>query len=958
MHDISFPEAREKDTRMNRRRFLAGTLLSLNAIAFADSDWNGSAAEGIFEPGDVQVKTLLPFAGADRVRVEAAFAVVSAAAQEGLELYGRIAPWPTGGSVLWEGPLGKPQGWSSGRAAVVREITGLKPRLWDIHSPHLYSLTVTVTRGRTTVARAMVRFGFRSFVTRDGQFFLNGRRLFLRGNAINPPGRGLAPSVLTNRAFAEAYIRDLKSRNVNLMRIGADGANVWMDACDELGMLVFQGRYGAPPGGSATAPPTDFDASIARYKADYFAAHVRHPSVVINILSNEMPAKGEVGEAFARYFERAYPALQAWDPHRLYIANAGFGRGRNGDINDQHPYEGWYGGTFLSFYRYRATPAQTQPMTLSETVGAYTQSDGRFQIAGKQLAAALTWSGHTATPERDGSAYQAFLAGQIIETFRRMRAINPRLAGIMPFTDIFDHWAGVTGFDQMGPKPVAAQLRTSYQPILLSWELWTPQVYAGSTIHPIAHVVNDADNGSDLTGGTLIVTLTGAADKTIFHKSRLALPLIPYYQSKSFPIALALPASLSAGHYTLRGQIKQGGKTLSVNHVGLFVAASEASPPAAVSGAPPPVDVYDPTGKTARALALLGVAARRVSDIVALPPGRPLIIGEGAWDAAAAKQPEILKTFIEAGGRVLLLRQEPEALAKSTGWLGVNARFASTAGGMWINPERPEHPAFAGIPRERLRFWSDPTRWNQSHAGLPAVAPVTLGFTVTAPEDLGRTAILADFGRGLASIALGEVFAGKGSVLVCGFDLVARARLDPVADRLLRNLISYTGTAAGHDARPLIEQPILWGHYATECGLVGGPQYGLLVNVRGDSADHSTSIGLSRSVSVPDGRRPFGPFHYNGNCHIIDDNPDSPLGSGVFFARLPPGRRLMRTTVRNPEKTIGHLSVEVNGVAAAPVTVAGKKTVTCTTPLGDGATEVAVRYTGTKTLVLLRTEFA
>lgn len=932
---------------MNRRTFLAGALLTWNAAAGARGI--EAADEPMPPTGDVLVASLLPFAGTDRVRIEVV--LPAAAPSPDLVLYGRIEVWPGGGNILWEGPLGESRGWRSGRTTVVREVKDLKPALWDLQNPNLYTLTVTAMRADTPVAGKTVRFGFRSFVTRNGQFFLNGRRLFLRGNAINPPGRGLAPGVLTDPAFADAYLRDLKSRNVNLVRIGADGAEVWLDACDALGMLVFQGRYGAPPGGRATAPPMDFDASLALYKAGYFAAHVRHPSVVINILSNEMPWRGALGDAFTRFFDRACRALRAWDPNRLLIANAGFGRGRSGDINDQHPYAGWYGGTFLGYLQYRAVTGRVQPITLSETVGAYTQPDGRFQIAGKQLAAALTWAGHSATPQRDGLAYQAFLAGQIIEMFRRLRVFNPRLAGVMPFTDIFTHWEGVTQFEQMGPKPVADQMRTSYQPVLLSWEMWTPHVYAGAILRPVAHIVNDDDGGSDVTGATLVVTLAVVGSDTAVYTRRFVLPSIPYYQTMSLPLALTLPAELPSGDYALHGRIEQGGKTISTNRTDLFIAAPlEPSPPSAF-------DLYDPSGNTAHALALLGVPTRRVNTFAALSPGHVLVIGEGAWDTAAAEQQDKLQAFVQAGGRVLLLRQDPRSLARSGAWLGAQARFAA-ATGMYINPERPNHPVFAGIPRERLRVWSDPSGWDERRPGTPAVAPVTLGFSLAAPGDLGRTAILADFGRGLASIALGEVFTGQGSVLICGFDLVSRAHLDPIADRLLHNLVVYTGTDAGHDARPLIDEPIVWGDYASERGLVGGPQFGLLVNVSGDSEDHSAGVGLSESVSVPAGRRPFGPFSYNGNCHIVEGNPASPIGTGVFFARFPAGRRQLLTTVRNPGKKPAQMSVAINGVAADTVTVKAGTTIICTTPLPDSTAEAAVRYTGAKTLVLVRTEFA
>jgi len=197
-----------------------------------------------------------------------------------------------------------------------------------------------------------------------------------------------------------------------------------------------------------------------------------------------------------------------------------------------------------------------------------------------------------------------------------------------------------------------------------------------------------------------------------------------------------------------------------------------------------------------------------------------------------------------------------------------------------------------------------------------------LSFQVTHQEDLARTAILADFGRGLAETALGEVFAGQGSVLISGFDLTARNGLDPIADRLLRNLVSYTATVSGHYAQPLINTPIVWGDYLSERGLISGPQYGLLVNVGKARVPNSAAPSLFSQQTIPYGRRAFGPFSYNGNCHIVDDNPSSATGSGVFYARIPPGSRSLVTKVLNPSQTIAAMAVELNGKAGEAISIA------------------------------------
>jgi hypothetical protein len=213
------------------------------------------------------------------------------------------------------------------------------------------------------------------------------------------------------------------------------------------------------------------------------------------------------------------------------------------------------------------------------------------------------------------------------------------------------------------------------------------------------------------------------------------------------------------------------------------------------------------------------------------------------------------------------------------------------------------------------------------------------------------------------------MFDGAGSVLLSGFDLVNRAGLDPVADRLLANLVAYTASKEGHTTHPLVEAPILWGNYATEQGVVCGSLNGLVVNAEWVAPPTNPSARPlppntgswnmdPGSQFVPRGRNPYGPYTYSTGSSLKDLNPESDTGSGVFWARLPPGKASVLTKVRNPSSTPGQLAIAVNGITATgPVTIAAGQAMDLRSPLPAGVTDVSVRYTGTKTLVLAETRF-
>ena len=108
----------------------------------------------------------------------------------------------------------------------------------------------------------------------------------------------------------------------------------------------------------------------------------------------------------------------------------------------------------------------------------------------------------------------------------------------------------------------------------------------------------------------------------------------------------------------------------------------------------------------------------------------------------------------------------------------------------------------------------------------------------------------------------------------------------------------------------------------------------------------------------PRGRNPFGPYTYSTASSLKDINPDSEIGSGVFWASLPPGRKTVLTKVKNPTTSPGQITISVNAKAATvPTTIPAGQTVELRSPLPADATDVSVSYTGTKTLVLLETSF-
>jgi beta-galactosidase len=953
----------------------------------------------------VTIEQVLPFTPAvDSARVQVKLASDSQATPNlpRVDLTGVLTPAGQKEEV-WKGDLGHADVPTKGAATAETMLEKLNVKPWSPGAPNLYELTVTATEKGKKVASKTVRFGFRTFESKNGNFYLNGKPIFLRGLAINPPDRGVPKELGSSRQFAHDYVKYLRSQNLNLIRVNESNQD-WFDVCDELGMMLDQGFYASPPTGMTKEEeaaqkslsdqeeavgkklPKDFDRSMKAYQTE-FETYVRHPSIVIYILSNEMPYKGKSGEAVHDFLTKAYEHLSKWDHTRLYIGNAGYGEGHEGDCNDVHRYWGWYYNSFLTYYNLRDSKlfgdaAKNQPFTFSECVGNFTGPTGAYNyIERKQLAAALGWTGHASNQVDEAQKYQGMMVQQATESFRRLREINPRISGLMPFTITFHNWRGIKSFDQMKPTAAATQFGTSYSPVLLSWESWQSQVYAGTKPKLFAHVVNDADDFSNLAGATLSYEVKGKADKPVA-SGKLDLPTIPYYAAQRFDIPLDLPDTIATGQYTLVGTIKSGGKMIATNQMPLYIAAKETpvskSSTTAKSKPKQRVILFDPTGKTAAALEKLGVKFDQAGSLSKIEPGGLLIIGEETLDKNADSKS--LTQFASAGGRVLILGQkfgafDPAFLPGGVTMLDktvTDPEYGSQVerpayDQTHINPERPDHPVFANIGRDQMTYWSDYTNWDQTKPGFPRISPVRFGYKLTKQEDLSKIAILADYDRGLEAVALAEFFEGKGSTMLVGLDIVGRAGLDPIADRMLTNLVTYMASGDKHDIHPKITEPIKWGQFATERGLVNGPLSGFFYNadwVPPPTEPDAKPITDAQSwwntrpsdQFLPVGIRPRGSFKYTFNCAPRDED-KSETGSGIFYAQIPAGRSAVVTRVRNDLKSAATLQVDVNDAKGKPASVPAGQTIVIRTPIPSRATTVGVRYTGNKELIILETKF-
>ncbi len=120
-------------------------------------------------------------------------------------------------------------------------LTIEKPRLWDIENPFLYGLEISLCdQSGQKLDTKKVRIGFRIAEFGLSGFYLNHRRVFLRGLNRHQeyPYAGYAMGPDAQRRDAEILKRELGCIIVRTSHYPQSPH--FLDACDELGLLVFE----------------------------------------------------------------------------------------------------------------------------------------------------------------------------------------------------------------------------------------------------------------------------------------------------------------------------------------------------------------------------------------------------------------------------------------------------------------------------------------------------------------------------------------------------------------------------------------------------------------------------------------------------------------------------------------------------------------------------------------------
>ncbi len=159
------------------------------------------------------------------------------------------------------------------------------PALWDTDHPHLYLLKTQLLQGETLLDESVITFGIREAVFKKDGFYLNGKRLRIRGlnRHQSYPYVGYAMPESMQKLDADLLKKEL---GLNAVRTSHyPQSHYFLERCDELGLLVFTEFPGWQHIGDDA-----WKAQAVINAEDMIRQYRNHPSIILwGVRINESP---------------------------------------------------------------------------------------------------------------------------------------------------------------------------------------------------------------------------------------------------------------------------------------------------------------------------------------------------------------------------------------------------------------------------------------------------------------------------------------------------------------------------------------------------------------------------------------------------------------------------------------------------------------------------------------------
>ena len=356
-------------------------------------------------------------------------------------------------------------------------------KLWSPDSPFLYTAKVKIIQNGKIIDDLTVNFGMREFEIIEGDFYLNKKRIVLKGSNI-AFHRFLSDLERKDLVWDEEWIKKLlidipKEHNFNFFRNHLGQMyNRWYDIADEYGMLL-QNEW------AFWSLATGTKEQIREEFTQWLKDNWNHPSIIIWDALNEptydYPERLPMIN-FVKY--DVVSEMKKLDPTRPWEPT---------DFEEIHPYvysvHSVLGAQIpggLDFIR-RIEQCE-EPVALNEYIYFWIDKEGKVSDLTKDVV--LRWLGEDSSFE-ERLEFQAFLATELTELWRRMEVDE-----IAPFVYLSvnegatSHWF-MGNIKDLRPKPILAALKNVFSPFGVSIELWDRHFFTSERRKIKVYLFND-----------------------------------------------------------------------------------------------------------------------------------------------------------------------------------------------------------------------------------------------------------------------------------------------------------------------------------------------------------------------------------------------------------------------------------------------------------------------------------
>ncbi len=641
-----------------------------------------------------------------------------------------------------------------GRSQTVRiERAWPSPRLWWPHDPHLYRLHTELIADGQVLDALDTRFGFREFWIDGTDYRLNGLVFKLRGLVCPPTGA-------SREEIRDYYLRAAES-NFSLVRFHMQPrSHYYYDIADELGMCVKdESAFYCAASTYALADERLWQNLQAHVRGMVLRSRA-HPSLCVWSVENEILHCGGVRDpnAGARIYELGR-LIADLDPSRpIEYEGDGDVEGRADTVNIHYPREFgchkhnlwpndayWLGREGNDRWPRDLVWQKDKPLIMGEfCYYPYSRPPGGVSVFGGDRV-------YVSKEDEQDAHVQGVKF--LCDAARRLG-----VAGLNP-------WVSDWRYSIECLKPIA-----------VTFAEYDSHFYAGETVARSLMVHNDT-----LAQRRLTLACSVKDGRRVLQDQEWEIELEPGGM-REVPLSWTMPDADERRDVLLDVRLLSDGQVVFEER--RTFAAFPKQPLAVPDGLR--VALYDPQGETDAALRAAGLTVARVAGLSDVGPFTCdlLLIGKGALQDAEARGALTQVADAVASGMVAFCfeqRDDPD-------WLPVRLRVDGEHASTIAFRRSTAHAILKGIEDEDLKFWRGDHMVSRRNFVKPAA---------------GAYRILVEAGGlgGLRWAPLVEVPHGRGTCVLSQLVLTEKLASEPVAVRLLQNVMDYAASYRPAPAR-------------------------------------------------------------------------------------------------------------------------------------------------------------